>query len=115
MWLISLPAGKSSLENLELSLKISSIALISEHLSKIITVLPSSVFWIMIFLFFDKCWRALNSKCVRFSGGSRYKLFDGTKFILVFPTFQLIQKSLSRTRWQMKSLHSVLKIFASGT
>ena len=31
-------------------------------------------------------------------GYKKYKLFDVTKFILVLPTFQLKQQSLSRTR-----------------
>ena len=44
MWLISLPAGMSNLENLELSLRISSATLILEHLSKITTLLPLSAF-----------------------------------------------------------------------
>ena len=43
-------------------------------------------------------------------GYKKYKLFDVTKFILVLPTFRLIQQSLSRTRCLMKSLHSVSKV-----
>ena len=44
-------------------------------------------------------------------GYKKYKLFDVAKFILIVPTFWLIQQSLSRTRRWMKSLHSVLKLF----
>ena len=44
-----------------------------------------------------------------------YKLFDVTKSILVRPTFQQIQQSLSRTRCGMKSLHSVLKLLSNET
>ena len=42
------------------------------------------------------------------------KLFHITKFILVFPTFQLIQQSLSRTRSSMKSFNSVLKLLSKS-
>ena len=45
----------------------------------------------------------------------KYKLFDVTKFILVLPTFRLIQQSLSRARCRMKSLHSVSKLLSNGT
>ena len=72
MWLIYLPAGMSSFKNLELSLRISSIALIQEFLSKITTVLPLSAFWITVPLFFNRRLKALlNSEDVRFSGGSQ--------------------------------------------
>ena len=47
-------------------------------------------------------------------GYKKYKLFDITKFILVLPTFRLIQQSLSRTRCLMKSLHFVLKLLSNG-
>ena len=63
MWLISLVAGLSSLENLELSLRISAIALIQEHLSKILTVLPLSAFWMTMFFFLTfvfEIWRWIH-------------------------------------------------------
>ena len=36
-------------------------------------------------------------------GHKKYKLLDVTKFILVLPTFRMIQQSLSRTKCSMKS------------
>ena len=45
----------------------------------------------------------------------KYKLFDVAKFIFVLPMFRLIQQALSRTKWLMKSLHSVLKLLSNGT
>ena len=45
----------------------------------------------------------------------KYKLINGTKFILVLPTFLLIQQSLSMTRCSMKCLHSDAKHLSNGT
>ena len=45
------------------------MALISEILSIITMVLPLSAFWMTIFLFLDKCLKALNSDTVNFSDG----------------------------------------------
>ena len=71
MWLISLPAGISSLENWELSWRISSIALIQEHLSKVTRMLSLSDIRLTMFLLFGKRLRALNSEGVTFWGGSQ--------------------------------------------
>ena len=45
----------------------------------------------------------------------KYKLFDLTKFILVLPTFLMIQQSLSKTKCSMKCLHSGSKLPSNGT
>ena len=47
-------------------------------------------------------------------GYKKYKLFNVTRFILVLPTFRLIQQSLSKTRCWIKGLHSVLKSLSNG-
>ena len=47
------------------------MALIYEILSGIAMVLPLSAFWMTIFLFLDKCLKALNSDAVKFLDGLR--------------------------------------------
>ena len=57
-----------------------------------------------------------NAKCIKmkYKEYKIYKLFDVTKFILVFfrlSTFRLIQQSLSRTRCWMKSFRIMIKLY----
>ena len=40
-----------------------------------------------------------------------YKLFDVTKFILVLPTFRLIQQSLSKTRVRITNFRVINALF----